>query len=36
VANGVATDRPLERDWPLKVAVSERYRPADGPTPGQR
>jgi len=36
VANGVAIDRPLERDWPLKVAVSERYRPADGPTPGQR
>ena len=26
VANGVAADRPLERDWPVKVAVSERYR----------
>jgi predicted Zn-dependent protease len=27
VANGVTTDRPLDRDWPVKVAVSERYRP---------
>jgi predicted Zn-dependent protease len=35
VANGVAAERQLERDWPVKVAVSERYRPA-GPTPGQR
>jgi predicted Zn-dependent protease len=28
VANDVTPDRPLERDWPVKVAVSERYRPA--------
>jgi predicted Zn-dependent protease len=28
VANGVAPGRQLERDWPVKVAVSERYRPA--------
>lgn len=28
VANGVPADRPLERDWPLKVPVSEPYRPA--------
>ena len=36
VANGVAPDRPLERDWPVKVAVSERYRPAGSPRPGLR
>jgi predicted Zn-dependent protease len=36
VANGVAADQPLERDWPVKVAVSERYRPAGGPTPDRR
>jgi predicted Zn-dependent protease len=36
VANGVAPDRRLERDWPVKVPVSERYRPAPSPTPGQR
>ena len=36
VANGVAPDRRLERDWPVKVPVSERYRPAGSPTPGQR
>jgi predicted Zn-dependent protease len=35
-ANGVATDRQLERDWPVKVAVSERYRPAGRATPGQQ
>jgi predicted Zn-dependent protease len=28
VANGVTTGKALERDWPVKVAVSERYRPA--------
>jgi predicted Zn-dependent protease len=27
VANGVGTERQLEPDWPVKVAVSERYRP---------
>jgi predicted Zn-dependent protease len=32
-ANGVAIDRKLERDWPVKVAVSERYHSAGGPTP---
>jgi predicted Zn-dependent protease len=31
VANGIAPDRPLERDFPLKLAVAQRYRP-----PGQR
>jgi predicted Zn-dependent protease len=36
VANGVAADRQLERDWPVKVAVSERYRPAGGPSTGPR
>jgi predicted Zn-dependent protease len=36
VANGVAPDRRLERDWPVKVPVSEPYRPAGSPTPGQR
>lgn len=30
VANGVTTERPLERDWPVKVAVSELFRPAVG------
>jgi predicted Zn-dependent protease len=30
VANGVALDRALERDWPVKVALAERYRPAPG------
>jgi hypothetical protein len=29
-ANGVALDRPLERDWPVMVALAERYRPATG------
>jgi predicted Zn-dependent protease len=36
VANGVGTDRPLEPDWPVKVAVAERYRPAGSPAPVQR
>jgi predicted Zn-dependent protease len=27
LANGVAPGRRLERDWPVKVAISERYRP---------
>jgi predicted Zn-dependent protease len=27
VANGVKAEQPLARDWPVKVAVSERYRP---------
>jgi predicted Zn-dependent protease len=27
VANGVTVDRKLDADWPVKVAVSERYRP---------
>jgi predicted Zn-dependent protease len=36
VANGVGTERPLEPDWPVKVAVSERYRPSGSPTPAQR
>jgi len=33
VANGVATERPLERDWPVKVAVIERYQPSPGRKP---
>lgn len=33
VANGVAPDLPLEANWPVKVAVRERYRPAGGPVP---
>ena len=36
VANGVVTEQQLERDWPVKVAVSERYRPTGGSTPGAR
>jgi predicted Zn-dependent protease len=36
VANGIAPERRLEPDWPVKVAVSERYRPAGGPTPARR
>jgi hypothetical protein len=36
VANGVTTDRRLEPGRPVKVAVSERYHPATGSTPGQR
>lgn len=35
VANGVTAERPLERDWPVKVAVSERYRPAADSTPAR-
>jgi predicted Zn-dependent protease len=31
VANGVATEQPLERDWPVKIAVSERYRSSGNP-----
>ena len=31
VANGVEPGQRLERDWPVKVAVSERYRPAAAP-----
>jgi predicted Zn-dependent protease len=27
VFNGVTADQVLERDWPVKVAMSERYRP---------
>ena len=27
VFNGVAPEQPLERDWPVKVAVTERYPP---------
>ena len=27
LANGVTPDRRLERDWPVKVSISERYRP---------
>jgi predicted Zn-dependent protease len=26
VANGITTEQSLERDWPVKVAVSERYQ----------
>jgi len=33
VANGVAPERPLERDWPVKVAVVERYQPSPGRKP---
>jgi predicted Zn-dependent protease len=36
VANGVTADGKLERDWPVKVAVSERYRPTASPTSGTR
>ena len=36
VANGVAADRRLERDWPVKVAVSEHYRANPGATPASR
>jgi predicted Zn-dependent protease len=36
VANGVAADGKLDRDWPVKVAVSERYRPTASPTSGTR
>jgi predicted Zn-dependent protease len=36
VANGVEPAQRLERDWPVKVAVSERYRPATDPTPAPR
>jgi len=32
VANGVAPEQHLEGDWPVKVAVSERYRAAGGST----
>jgi len=32
VANGVAPEQHLEDDWPVKVAVSERYRAAGGST----
>ena len=28
IVNGVAPDAKLERGWPVKVAVSERYRGA--------
>ena len=30
VANGVAPDRKLEAGWPVKVSVTERYRPTPG------
>ncbi|HKZ08046.1 MAG TPA: M48 family metalloprotease [Methylomirabilota bacterium] len=30
VANGVSLDRKLEAGWPVKVSVTERYRPASG------
>jgi predicted Zn-dependent protease len=36
VANGVGTERQLEPEWPVKVAVSERYRPAGSPVPARR
>jgi len=36
VANGVAPERKLDGDWPVKVVVSERYRPAGAPTQRQR
>jgi hypothetical protein len=36
VANGVEPGQRLERDWPVKVAVSERYRPASVPPPAPR
>ena len=26
LVNGVAPERRLDRDWPVKVAISERYR----------
>jgi len=35
VANGVTAERPLERDWPVKVAVSERYKPAADSAPAR-
>lgn len=34
VANGVALDQRLDREWPVKVPVSERYRPGRAPAPG--
>jgi predicted Zn-dependent protease len=36
VANAVAPERQLEPGWPIKVAVSGRYRPAGVPASGQR
>jgi len=36
VANGVGAERQLESDWPVKVAVSERYRPSGGTAPVRR
>ena len=36
IANGVSLDRKLETGWPVKVAVTERYRPAPVPAPASR
>jgi predicted Zn-dependent protease len=36
VVNGLSTGAPLEADWPVKIAVSERYRPGDRPPPDPR
>ena len=35
-ANGVTPERALDREWPVKVPVSERYRATGGARPGQR
>ena len=36
VANGVSLDRKLEAGWPVKISVTERYRPAPVPAPANR
>jgi predicted Zn-dependent protease len=36
IANGVSLDRRMETGWPVKVAVTERYRPAPVPAPASR
>ena len=33
VANAIRVDQRLEADWPVKVSVAERYRPAPTPAP---
>jgi predicted Zn-dependent protease len=36
VANGIAANAQLEPGWPVKVAVSERYRGVSAPAPASR
>src|SRR4029453_13723613 len=36
VAHGVSLDRKVEGGWPVKVSVTERYRPAPVPAPASR